>query len=189
MKTSGKMHISRHEDVSRKPHLDAWIKLTEMLGEAGGFLHQAEGYRVQFKRTWVEAIAPFADQQWWAWVPGELCCRFVPDCAKAIFQNDVKRWSACPAHEHIPMPSGDVPVKCKYERRGRFTIPTTIAAAAGIAPGRLLHVVARRGFIDIWIPEAFTAYCARIAQPAAGGDSRSSRAVPSNTGVSPIQPN
>ena len=152
-------------DASSNLELSRWLRVTEEVGEMGGFFPQAEGYRVQFKKTWVEAIAPFFGQQWWSWVPGELCCRFVPDCGKGLFQSDLKRWNSRLGREQVAMPSGDVPIKCKYEERGRLTIPDTIAAASGIAPRRVLHVFARRGFIDIWIPEAYTAYCARIALP------------------------
>lgn len=168
---------SRKHDVSGNPLLDHWIKTAESLGESGGFVAQAEGHRVQFRKQWVQSLAPFAGQQWWAWVPGELCCRLAPNCAKGLFYNDVRRWNSFPGHDQIAMPSGDVPLKCKYEPRGRMTIPETIAAAAGLIPSRMLHVVARRSFIEIWIPDVFTAYCARIAQP-----------IPSITGSHPVTP-
>lgn len=188
MRTNRNKRDARQSDASSKVELDRWVSATVELGELGGSIAQADGLRLQFKKQWVGILEPFANQQWFGWVPGELCCRFAPACAKGLFLTDLERWQSRPGHEHLSLPSGDTPVKTSYERRGRLTLPESIAAV-NIKRSQLLLVGARRGFIEIWIPEAFAAYCTHMASPFATGDSMRSRPVPQNSGVCQGQPN
>ncbi len=165
--------------------LQAWLDATTSLCEVGGFLAQTDAYRFQLRKSWVTVIEPFADQQWYGWVPGKLCCRFVPECAKGLFANDLARWRAYQHSKDVCLPSGDTPVKTLFEPRGRITCPESLALAVGLKGRQLILVHPRRGFLELWGPDSFTAYCARIANHPFLGDRASARLLPKESSSSP----
>jgi len=188
MKNNNKKDVRRF-DGSYSVGFDTWINAMRPVCELGGIFVQAEGNRVQLYGNRVSLIQQFASQQWYGWVPGnKLCCRFAPEIAKRLFDDDLAQWRKCQKDDNASLPSGDVPVKTSFELRGRITLPDGLMLAVGIKRSQMLFVQPCSGFLEIWIPEAYTAYCLRIASPLTLEHSRSSQLVPANAGVGQGQP-
>ena len=142
---------------------DDWINASTLLCEQGGFEAQTESYRFQLRIRCVSVIKRFAGP-WYGWVSGEMCCRFVPECARGFFVDDLEQWQIALHNKNASLPSGDTPVKTLFEPRGRITIPDVLALTIGIKRNQQILVRPRRGFLEVWSPDSFTAHCARSAK-------------------------
>ena len=159
--------------------VDAWMQTSAELCELGGFEAQPEGYRFQIRKRWASVLRPYSGQQWYGWVPGgKLCCRFVPEIARGLFENDLAQWRSDQKNDNAALPAGDAAVKTLFEPRGRITLPDALGLAIGAKKGQLIFMHPRRGFLEVWLPENFTAHCARLAQNLSSGGTAMSPAIP-----------
>jgi hypothetical protein len=166
--------------------VDAWMQTSADLCELGGFEAQPEGYRFQIRKRWVSILRPYSGQQWYGWVPGgRLCCRFVPEIARGLFEDDLAEWQSEQRNDNASLPAGDAAVKTLFEPRGRITLPDALGLAIGAKKGHLIFVQPRRGFLEVWLPDNFTAYCTRLAQRPTSGGAALSQARPQETILTP----
>lgn len=163
MKTTGNIRAFRRDHIEEPPLLSAWTRACNEMCMIGGFRAQTEGLRFQIRKSWIEHISRFKNVNWLGWVPGiERCCRLAPECAREFFDADLSRWQALRRDEDAALPALDAPVKVLFEPRGRITIPDQLALALNFESNKFIFIRPRRGYLEAWMPEQFSAYCAQM---------------------------
>lgn len=190
MKTTNSVRASRRDHDEQPLLLSAWKRACVELCVLGGFRAQTEGLRFQIRKSWIQHIARFKSANWLGWVPGvERCCRLAPDCAREFFDADLSRWQALRRTEDETLPASDAPVKVLFEPRCRITIPDQLALALNFEANKFIFIRPRHGYLEAWMPEQFTAYCAqmlpRLPNPVDPAESTPVPSEPSNQGAAP----